>query len=178
MGVCRWRALAALLVLALAKPIAFAQQQQQKNNATCPGIVRSVCTAECQLHLCRALVDFYAATQPWSRTRGWAEAMVDGCEAAVAAEAAPSAPAPYCRWHGVTCCNATQPGTLAHYDAPPCPVRNAVVALQLEANNVGGVLASQAVLEPLLRVGRCGLLSLVLQSNALCGKQRSYRVVA
>ena len=48
-------------------------------------------------------------------------------------------------------------------------MRNAVVALQLEANNVGGVLASQALLDPLLRVGHCGLLSIVLQSNALCG---------
>lgn len=132
----------------------------------CPGAVGRNCTRQCQLRICKALVDFYRvannASDPWDEEEGWVDSETQSCEQLLSRPGPQGLPA-YCRWHGVQCCDA------AHAADEQCYLLGSVRGVNQAMNNVNVSLSDPTLLRSLKTLHACGLTIFDVESNNVAG---------
>lgn len=159
---------------------------QSRSTATCPGILpaslvldaqpnATVCTADCQLATCHALLAFFTATQNqedpgtgvWRTSDGWQDALTRSCDQLLGSVGQREEPA-YCSWYGVSCCNPLL--QLAGF----CQSTNSVLEIKLEVNGLVATVEGPSLQQSILQLHACGLRNLSLNGNALSGSLTDY----
>jgi hypothetical protein len=123
----------------------------------------------CQLRTCKALVDIYRASNnvsdPWDQEHGWEQTGNKTCQQLLeAADRDRRQEAPYCSWHGVTCC------TAQHAASGRCWLVNSVSAINQAMNNINVSLENPVLFKALKTLHDCGMFMLNFESNNVAGR--------